>query len=73
MLEAGRALTGVATDDLKALLRVVHRGELACPVTAKSLAEVGLLRLGDELDFLKGLDRAAVQAVLVAVLAERPT
>jgi len=71
MLGAGKALTAVKTDDLKALLRAVHRGELTCPVTAKALAEVGLLRLGDELDFLRGLDEPAVRAVLVAVIAER--
>jgi hypothetical protein len=65
-------LTQVATDDLKALLRHVHRGDLACPVTPEGLARVGLQdRTEGILHGLRGLDEAGVRAVLVAVLAER--
>lgn len=67
----GRGLVAVAESDLVALLRAVHRGELPCPITRTGLAIVGLLRLGDELDVLQGLDERAVKAVLVSVIAER--
>ena len=71
MLDAGKALTEVATEDLVALLRHVHRGELGCPITPAGLGEHRLLRLQDALGFLTGLDEAATRAVLVAVIAER--
>ena len=64
-------LTKVATKDLKAVLRSVYREELSCPITQIGLATTGLLRLGDDLQVLRGLDARAVQAVIVSVLAER--
>jgi len=64
-------LTGLADTDLERLLRALHRGELPCPITPQSLAIGGLTYLQDRVEFLKGLDAAAVRAVLVAVLAER--
>jgi hypothetical protein len=64
-------LKAVKTKDLKALLRLVHRGELQCPVDRIGLAVTGLLRMGDDLSILAGLNKQATQAVLVAVLAER--
>ena len=64
-------LNAITTDDLKLLLRLVHRGELPCPIDARGLGMAGLLRLLDDLGHLRGLERAAVVAVLVAVLAER--
>ena len=45
--------------------------ELACPIDQTGLAIAGLLRLGDDLGHLRGLDERAVKAVLIAVLAER--
>jgi hypothetical protein len=71
VLDAGKALTAIATEDLIALLRLVHRGELACPIRPAGLGEHRLLRLQDDLGFLTGLDLAATRAVLVAVIAER--
>ena len=68
---SARTLKPVKSEDLQAILRFVHRGELPCPIDRVGLAIVGLLRLGDELELLAGLDAKAVQAVLVAVLAER--
>lgn len=65
-------LTALSADDLRAVLRAVHRDELGCPITQQGLGMVGLLRLGDDLGHLHGLDRAGVVAVLVAVIAERP-
>ena len=68
----GRAGLVTVTDaDLKDLLRHVHRGTLSCPITRIGLAQVGLLRLGDELDVLQGLDERGVRAVVTAVFAER--
>ena len=64
-------LRAVSTADLRALLRLVHRGALACPIDRVGLAINGLLRLGDDVALLGGLDRLGTQAVLVAVLAER--
>ena len=71
MLDAGKALTAVRTEDLVAVLRAVHRDELPCPITALGLAQAGMLRLQDDLGFLSGLERGAVQDVLIAVIAER--
>ena len=64
-------LTTVGDEDLRRLFAAVHRGELRCPIDRIGLATTGLLRLGDELELLRGLDATAVKAVLVAVLAER--
>lgn len=66
------ALTDIPTEDLKKLLRHVHRGELPCPITADTLACVGLQFRGEPiLAALRGLDEPAVRAVLICVLAER--
>lgn len=64
-------LTKVATADLRSLLRHIHRGELTCPINRIGLAVNGLLRLGDDLALLAGLDASATKAVLIGVLAER--
>ena len=64
-------LKQVSTGDLKEILRLVHRKELPCPIDRIGLATTGLLRLGDDLEILQGLDERATRAVLVAVLAER--
>lgn len=66
-----KGLVSVSERDLIALLRAIHRGTLPCPITPRALAEVGLLRLGDDLGHLGGLDRSATIATLVAVIAER--
>lgn len=65
-------LTKVPTEDLEKALRVLHRGQLRCPVTVAELTRVGLQHRAAELmNVLRGLDEAGVRAVLVAVLAER--
>ena len=66
-------LKRVSTKDLKEILKLVHREELSCPIDRIGLATTGLLRLGDDLEVLYGLDDKAVRAVIVSVLAERPT
>ena len=72
MFQSGKGLSQISTNDLKELLRAVHRGELSCPISRKGLASTNFLRLGDDLGHLRGLDSRGVTAVLVAVLAERP-
>jgi len=72
MLNSGQGLLNVQTKDLKALLSCIHSGSLSCPITQIGLAQIGLLRLGDDLGHLNGLDEKGARAVLVAVLAERP-
>lgn len=67
----GGGLTHVSTDKLERLLKRVHDGSLACPVTHPTLLRAGMPDLVDELGHLVGLDARAVQAVLVAVIAER--
>mgnify|MGYP004107118573 CR=1 FL=1 len=71
MFTSAKGMTAVKTEDVKALLRCVHRGDLSCPITQIGLAQAGLLRLGDDVGHLFGLDESGVRAVLVAVLAER--
>ena len=70
MLGSG-GLKSVPTPQLQLLLKALHKGDLPCPITRVGLATVGLLHLGDELGILRGLDEAAVRAVLISVLAER--
>lgn len=65
-------LTALSTADLRKLLRALHREDLRCPLTIEGLTRVGLQHAAtDLLDHLRNLDGVAVQAVLVAVLAER--
>lgn len=64
-------LTPVPDKVLVELLRQIHRGAIACPVTRRGLGEIGLLHWGDDLEHLRGLDKSGTVAVIVAVLAER--
>lgn len=67
-----RSLKEVPTDDLRALLQHVHRGDLPCPVRAEGLACVGLQHRQEPLlEVLRGLDAPATRALIVAVIAER--
>jgi hypothetical protein len=67
----GRALSDVPTRDLELLLLRVYRGEVRCPLSHQSLVLGGLPHLVDRVGFLHGHDARTVQAVLVAVIAER--
>jgi hypothetical protein len=68
----GRALVDVTTPDLERALRGVHRGDLPCPVDVVGLTRNGLQHCAQHFTHhLRGLDKRAVQAVLVAVIAER--
>lgn len=67
-----RGLTELSTADLKDLLRHHHRGELDVPVTIVGLTRLGFQNRSEPLlETFRGLDAAAVRAVLTAVLAER--
>jgi hypothetical protein len=67
----GGGLTHVPTEKLEPMLKRVHDGSLACPITHPTLLRSGMPDLVDEVGHLVGLDARAVQAVLVAVIAER--
>jgi hypothetical protein len=72
MSQVPTALTGVPTDDLKFLLRLVHREDIAVPITPAELARVGLQHRSEEfMQSLRGLEEPGVRAVLIAVAAER--
>ena len=65
-------LTSLTTDHLKRLLKYLHDGSLYLPLTAHSIAAGGFqFRHHELMNALRGLDEAAVRAVLVCVLAER--
>lgn len=66
-----RGLSKVRMEDLKRLLRAVHRGTLSSPVSRASLVAHAFGDIEGNLDLLVGLDHAAARAVLVAVIAER--
>ena len=61
----------VSTDDLKRLLRALHRGALSSPVTRSSLIEKGFGAIEGDLDLVVGRDTDGARAVVVAVLQER--
>ncbi len=70
--QGGVALTQVADDALKQLLRAVHHSDIALPLSLPELTRHGLQHCASPLmAALRGLDAAGVRAVLVAVLAER--
>lgn len=66
-----RGLVDAKDEHLVALLRAIHRGELEPPIDSPKLATAGFLGIAERLEYLRGLNRDAVVAVLVAVLAER--
>lgn len=65
-------LKEVRTRSLETLLKAVHHQSTAIPLTPIGLAALGLQEEANLiLNHVRGLERTAVQAVLVAVLAER--
>ena len=67
----GTGLAHVSTENLRRVLARVHDGSLQCPITHPLLLRAGLPGMVDELGHLVALDARSVQAVIVAVLAER--
>jgi len=65
-------LTDLSTKELKKLLGHCHRGELAFPMTVKSLACIGFQYKQEPiLGSLRTLGKEAVSALLICVIAER--
>lgn len=65
-------LVTVSTERLEILLKGIHRETITCPLTPAALAGHGLQDDTNALlGHMRGLDRAGVHAVVVAVLAER--
>jgi hypothetical protein len=67
----GLGLHRVSTDDLKRLLRALHRGAISSPVTRWSLIEKAFGDIEAHLKHVVGRDTAAAKAVILAVLEER--
>lgn len=66
------ALTTIPSKNLRTLLRAVFKGQIECPLGPAGLAAIGLQDVsGPLLSHMRGLDKGAVHAVLVATLAER--
>lgn len=61
----------LGSNDLKRLLRALHREALPSPITRSSLIEKAFGDQEAHLDLLVGRDMAAAKAILIAVLAER--
>ena len=67
-----RALTEVKTDELKKLLSLVHQEATEFPLTPQRIACIGFqYKQMELLDVFRGLEKRAVQQILVCVLAER--
>ncbi|MEC7987419.1 MAG: hypothetical protein VX278_19780 [Myxococcota bacterium] len=67
-----QGLTKLRTDELKKLLRLLYREEVETPLSPKRIACIGFQYRQEELmNALRDLDARAMQAVIVAVLAER--
>lgn len=64
-------LSRVSSGELERLLKAVHKGQLAFPLSRAGLIGSGFGNLEEHLGLLQGLDATAVQRVIVAVLAER--
>ncbi len=64
-------VTRVPSDELKRLLKALHRGLLRTPITRSGLIEAAFGHLEAELDAVVGRDKAAAQALIVCVLGER--
>ena len=70
-MQPGIGIHRVSTDDLKRLLRAIHRGALSSPVTRAALVEKGFGDIEGHLKHVVGRDSAGARAVIVAVLEER--
>jgi len=71
MSAPGKGLTGLSTEELVGLVRLIHREILPCPIQASELMSMGLNKVVHEGAMLVGLDRHAAMTVLAAVIAER--
>jgi len=70
-MQPGIGIHRVSTDELKRLLRALHRGALGSPVTRAALIEKGFGNIEGHLSHVVGRDTAGARAVIAAVLEER--
>jgi hypothetical protein len=61
----------VNTDEMKRLLRSLHRGVIRSPITRADLIEKAFGNQEGNLRLIVGLDTASAKALIVAVLEER--
>ena len=67
-----QGLTKLRTDELKKLLSLIYKEEVETPLSAKRIACIGFQYKQEELmNAFRDLNAYAIQAVLIAVLAER--
>ena len=72
MTQSIPGLTTVPTDDLKQLLRALHRELFTTPFDIYCVTSCKLQHVAEPLlDQLRGLEPKAVRAVVTAVIAER--
>ena len=72
MIDAGKGLREIRTDELKKLLLLLHQGHLEGPVSPERLTVVGFqYRTAILMSALRGLSTNGIRAVLVCTLAER--
>lgn len=64
-------LTGVPTEELRRLLKAIHRDVLEFPINRANLIATAFGHVEGDLGALIGLNKTAAQRVVVAVLAER--
>lgn len=67
----GRGLSRIPSEELRRLLRLSYQGALPSPLRRSDLLVRGLNLLAEEGELLIGLEQGALNAVLIAVLAER--
>jgi hypothetical protein len=70
-MNAALGLHRVSSEELKRLLRALHRGVLPSPVTRSALIETAFGHIEGHLDALVGRDVESAKALVVAVLGER--
>lgn len=70
-MQPGIGIHRVSSDELKRLLRALHRGAISSPVTRSSLIEKGFGNIEGHLGYVVGRDTAGARAVIAAVLQER--
>ena len=72
MIGENLGLTSLSTDELKKLLHHVFKNEVEFPLNPQRIACIGFQYKSIELlNVFRGLDKRAVQTILICVLAER--
>jgi len=66
-----RGLTRVSDDELRRLLKALHRELLRTPITRSGLIEAAFGHIEADLEPMVGRDQRSAQALIVCVLAER--